>query len=881
MTGTIPSGTVTFLFTDVEGSTELWQEHPREMAQALARHDEIVRHAIEGHDGYVFSTAGDAFAAAFASALDAVAAASTAQAELTDEPWTVSLIRVRMGLNTGVAEERGGDYFGPVLNRTARIMALAHGNQVVLSAATAQLVRGDLEPTLELRDIGEHRLKSLRSREHLHQLMGPGLSAEQLKEAPEQGAGNLPTGVVDFVGRRGDIENLETMVGPGRLVTLTGVGGVGKTQLATRVGAAMGSEYVEGVWWCDLTPLSSAEMIPTAVASVLEFAMQPDMTPVESVVVALSRRRIVLVLDNCEHLLEGVAALVDAVVAGCPNVALLATSRAPIGTNTERVWPVQSLDVETEAVELLIQGAVAADASIDPHEWERADLVELCRRLDGIPLAIEMAAARLRSMQPRQVIERLDDRFRVLRSRRRGGDQRHQTLLATLDWSYDLLEPDERLLLDRLTIFAGAFHLEMSEAVCADNPLDDVDLADLLEVLVDNSLVMPVRTQSRTQFRLLETVRHYGLAHLEERGDSEHLQRKHALAHSALVDDAAERLLGERHRSGLQAFNDSWTDITAAMAWATSVGDSALVGRLMKACLIYGVSVPKLDLAQIACAAMELPDPPAIAFGWMSFYADGHQQIEYAEAGLVRPDADGWTLMMLFSQRASGMASTGSGGVLAAIAEAREVAYDHSSPVDIAYWEAITAESIVRRSPEVASGHAHTARLMIERARGNPRVSAAFGRLASYEALSGRFEDALGLCEQATSLADEAGFMTFRAYSIALAARISAVLEPAVAAPILIDAIDSARQSGWWSNVWPVMSGAGRWFEAVGNLQAAAVVDGYFDARGTRRDEYDLVPSRRLDLSGHGENRRLGAAMSGDEVVDFVLDELATAQGPV
>ncbi len=492
MTGTPPSGTVTFVFTDIEGSTSLWQDHPQAMAAALARHDDIVREAIEDHQGYVFSTAGDAFAAAFASPTDAVAAIATAQAGLSNEPWGSAVIRVRAGLHTGEAEERGGDYFGPVLNRAARIMALAGGNQVLLSQATVELVRDRLASDLELHDLGERRLKSLHRTEHLYQLMGPGLS-DRVVAASTESSGNLPAGIVDFIGRRHDLEELSAAIEPGRVVTLTGIGGAGKTQLATRVAASLTDAYPDGVWWCDLTPLRSTEMIPSAVAAALGFAMQPDLTPVQSVVDALARRRILLVLDNCEHLLDGVAALVDAVLAQCTRVAILATSREALGTSAEQVWPVQPLDADTDAVDLLVQRAVAADATVDPLQWDRDDLVQLCARLDGIPLAIEMAAARLRSMGPRQVLERLDDRFRVLRSRHRRGNERHQTLLATLDWSYDLLEPDQRVLLDRLGVFAGTFDISLAEAVCADDQLDELDIADLLDTLVDRSLLVPIR----------------------------------------------------------------------------------------------------------------------------------------------------------------------------------------------------------------------------------------------------------------------------------------------------------------------------------------------------------------------------------------------------
>jgi predicted ATPase/class 3 adenylate cyclase len=881
MTGTRPSGTVTFVFTDVEGSTALWQDHPRAMSAALARHDEIVRGAIENHQGYVFSTAGDAFAAAFASATDAVAAMTTAQAELSGEPWGDAVIRVRAGLHTGEAEERGGDYFGPVLNRTARIMALAGGNQVLVSQATAELVRDRLPANCDLRDVGEHRLKSLHRPEHLFQLIGPGLSAQAVEAVVAEPSGNLPAGVVDFIGRRHDLEELRAAVEPGRVVTLTGIGGAGKTQLATRVAASLTDAYPDGVWWCDLTPLRSADMIPSAVAAALGFAMQPDMAPMRSVIDALARRRIVLVLDNCEHLLDGVATLVDAVLAQCAGVAILATSREALGTSAEQVWPVQPLDAESDAVDLLVQRAVAADATVDPLQWDRADLVELCIRLDGIPLAIEMAAARLRSMGPRQVLDRLDDRFRVLRSRRRGGNERHQTLLATLDWSYDLLEPDQRVLIDRLGVFAGTFDVGLAEVVCADEQLDELDIADLLDVLVDRSLVVPVRDRAHSRFRLLETVRHYGVTHLEDRGELEPLRLRHATALADLLGQASVEQWDDRFWGGHQKIVDNWTDVTAAMAWCTTADESELLGRLMGACGVHGTSAPKPELGELARAALQMADPPAAAFGFLAFFSDGRDQVEYAEAGLALQPLDPGVRVLLCSQLGAGRASTGAGGTLEAMKGWLSAAYESGSPLMIAYPEGVFAETIVRWDPDVAAGHADRAREALRSGRDLPLASAVLTKLANYEAILGRLDTALELADEAIALADAAGYSVFSAHAVATAARITAVLTPDDAEPVLAEALESARATRWWFNVWPVLSGAGRWFAANGNPRAGAVVDGYFEARGRSRDVDDLVPAPPPDPSTYVDDRRVGATMSADDVVDFVLDELRSARPAV
>lgn len=849
------------------------------MAKALARHDQILRVAIEGNGGYVFSTAGDAFAAAFPTAASAIAAACTAQADLAAEPWGVAEINVRMGLNTGVAEERDGDYFGPVLNRAARIMGLANGAQILLSHTTTELVRDPLDPTYELHDVGERNLKSHRRPEHLHQLMGPGLSSELIGAASALQLGNLPAGVSEFVGRDNDIAEVRSQIAVGTVVTLTGIGGAGKTQLATRTAATLVGDHPDGVWWCDLSSLGSPELIPSAIASMLGFVLQPDLSPIGSVVDAIASRQLLLVLDNCEHLLDGVATLLEAVLPGCPDVAVLATSRESIGVANERVWPLRPLDSSTDAVELLIRRAVAADASVDPDTWDRRDLVELCERLDGIPLAIEMAAPRLRSLGPREVIDRLDDRFRLLRSRRRDVGGRHQTLLATLDWSYGLLSPDERLLLDRLSIFASVFDLATAEAVCADEALDDFDLVELLDSLVDKSLVTLVRAGTRMRFRLLETVRQYGRSHLTEREETTGLRRRHATVYAELAELADHRFITKEFWSGLAAFGDNWADILAAIEWAVTADDSELAQRLLSSCGNYTTALGAAEIGELARPALEMTKPPTGAFWLAAFFADGPEQITHTLAGLEGADLSAADRMGLNSQLAAGRATTGAHGTLAAVGAALEAAHESEIPVHVAYWEAIIAEATVSRAPETAASHAATAREALEGWLEHPMASAALGRLASYEALSGRLDVAADLCDTVTALADDAGLIVFGAYTVALSARIAAVLDPDGAALLLSNAIMSARETRWWFNVWPALSGAGRWFETRNRPKAAAAVDGFFEARGKPRAHYDLALNTDADLAREVEYRRLGASMSPDELVDFVLDEIAIASG--
>jgi predicted ATPase/class 3 adenylate cyclase len=874
----LPTGTLTFLFTDVVGSTRLWQDHPAEMAAALARHDELVSGVIGATRGYVFSTAGDAFAAAFESAKDAVDAAVAVQQRLAIEPWARVAIEIRIGLHTGGAEERNGDYFGPVLNRAARIMSLAGAAQILLSAATHGLVLDDLPAGCTAADLGDQKLKSLDRPERLFQLLGRGLSNERVEFAAAGVRGNLPSGVVDFVGHTDDIARLAELAVPGGLITLTGIGGAGKTQLSQRVAASLAGAYPDGVWWCDLTPLAGPELVPGAVASALGFIPSPELEPIAAVADVLARRRILLVLDNCEHVLDAVAALLAALVAECPGVAVLATSREPIGLRNEIVWSVPPLDPASDAVELLVRRAAASDASLDPAAWDRDELEELCKRLDGIPLAIEMAAARLRSMSPRQLLERLDDRFKMLRSRRRDSSDRHQTLLTMLDWSYQLLEPDEQLLLDRLSVFADVFDLETVERICADDDLDTYDIADLLTALVDKSLVTAIRGGAGVRYRLLETIRHYGRTHLDERDVINDWRRRHAEQYAAIVTDAGLRYRDRRFWSAKSTFEDNWSDIVAALEWAVSVGDSGLAASLIRGCGDYALDRGRSEIGELARAALDLPGAEAIAYAMAAFFADGAEQIALTEAGLALPAHVEWDKHLLYSQLAAGRATTGAGGTFDAIRGAAEQADEIGSNLNQAYWEGIIAESTAERDRALARQHAERALELLDGWMDHPSASGALGRIAGCEALLGNFDESIALCDTATRLADDAGLVQWRAYAVTLSARIAAATDAADADVRLHDAIVLARDSRWWFNVWPVMSAAGRWFEQHGRVRPAAVIEGHFVQRGRSRSGFDLARPVGIDYSLHSEWLRAGAEMSIDELVDSVLDELGTAR---
>jgi class 3 adenylate cyclase len=458
-----PSGVVTFLFTDVEGSTRRWEADAQAMRAALVVHHKVLRTAIDGRGGFLFKHTGDGVCAAFASPTSAVHAAVGAQRALE--------LPVRMGLATGEAELRDGDYFGTVLNRAARVMAAGHGGQILLAESTASLLSG-----VDLIDLGPRRLRDLPIPVGVFQVRAPGLQTEfPPLRALDVAPGNLRPQTTSFVGRESEVAELQAVIKAHRLMTLTGVGGVGKTRLATEVAARLADEFPDGIWFFDLAAVADPAAVPDAVAAVLGIIQQPGKSVSESVAAALEGRVRLLVFDNCEHVVDSVADLVEAILAASATVAILATSREGVGVSEERLWRVPSLDVnagtESAVVNLFVDRAhsVVSDFSLAPP-GEADAVVEICRRLDGIPLAIELAASRMAAMTASDVRDRLDQRLRLLVGSRRGL-ARHQTLRHAVAWSYDLLDDAEKVLLDRCSVFAGGFDLESACAVAGfDDP---------------------------------------------------------------------------------------------------------------------------------------------------------------------------------------------------------------------------------------------------------------------------------------------------------------------------------------------------------------------------------------------------------------------------
>jgi predicted ATPase/class 3 adenylate cyclase len=581
-----PSGTVTFLFTDVEGSTRLWELSPSAMVTAMTRHDELVRAAVEAQGGYVFSTGGDGFAVAFARAGDAIAAAVSAQRALAGESWPAdATIAVRMGLHTGEVEERGGDYFGSAVNRAARLTGLAHGGQVVLSAATADVAADTLLPGVKLVDLGEHLLRDLSRREHVFQLEAPGLGWDFAPlRSVDVMPGNLPVQPTSFVGRSDEVRALTAALGQAALVTVTGAGGVGKTRLAVQVAAELLPTFAEGAWLCELAAAGDADGLAHVVASTLGVAQRAGRSLEQSIVEFLRPARLLLVLDNCEHLIDAAGRLTAGILAGCPGVRMLATSREALAIPGEQVWPLRSLDLPDPAGgvpmaeasgsgRLFCERAAAARPGFVLSEANVAAVVEVCFRLDGIPLAIELAAARVAAMTPAEIAGLLDERFRLLSGGRRTAVERHQTLRAAVDWSYGLLSETERVVFDRLAVFSGGFTLAAATAVLTGDGIEGWDIVDAVSGLVAKSMVVAEPSAGEhTRYQLLETLRQYGRERLDEGGDIDRWRQRHARHFAAFAAEVGRGLRGRDELAWRERLLCDLDNLRSAVVWGLDTG---------------------------------------------------------------------------------------------------------------------------------------------------------------------------------------------------------------------------------------------------------------------------------------------------------------------
>ncbi|HEX9532289.1 MAG TPA: tetratricopeptide repeat protein [bacterium] len=605
----LPTGTVTFLFTDIEGSSTLLQRlGDRRYAEVLEEHQRILRDAFAKGNGQEIDSQGDSFLVAFSRARDAVATAVAAQQSLTEYPWPDGAsLQVRMGLHTGEPISRTDRYVGLDVHRAARIGAAGYGGQILLSDAVSSLAGRDLPPGVSLRDLGNHRLKDLREPEHLLQVVHPNLPAafpplKSLNILPN----NLPVQLTSFIGRGHEKAEVRKLLSTTRFITLTGSGGAGKTRLALQVAAEALEEFPDGVWLVELAALTNPSLVPKAVASALGIPEpeQPGRMLTETLADALRGKSVLVVLDNCEHLVPACAHLTTDLLGTCPNLRILATSREALGVTGETTWRVPSLSVpdlqrlppldhiaEYEAVRLFIDRAVTSAPQFAITRDNAPAVAQVCHRLDGIPLAIELAAARVKVLAVEQIAARLEDRFRLLTGGSRTALPRQQTLRAAMDWSYDLLSEQERTVLRRLSVFAGGWTLVAAEAVCSGDGVEASAILDLLAQLVDKSLVGVETKGNEARYGLLETVRQYGLDRLMESEKALIVRRKHRDWFLELVERAERELRGPRQILWLDRLENELDNLRAALEWSMKEAPAAglrLAGELQWFCQIRG-----------------------------------------------------------------------------------------------------------------------------------------------------------------------------------------------------------------------------------------------------------------------------------------------------
>jgi len=578
------NGALTFLLTDVEGSTRLWEEHPAAMAAALARHDAIVEAAVMRHGGELVRSRGegDSSFSSFSNSSDALRCALQMQQELQNESWPQGVcLRVRMALHSGKATPRAGDYYGQTVNRCARLRAAAHGGQVVLSQAVEKEARSSLPDGASLLSLGVHRLKDLADPEHVYQLSHPALPADfpPLRSLNNRNH-NLPLQLTSFIGRQKEMAEVSELLQSTRLLTLLGAGGCGKTRLALQVAADLSDAYPSGVWLVELAALTDPQLVPQALLSALGLRQEPGRALLVTLINHLAGEHCLIVLDNCEHLLAASAHLVNELLPACPELRVLATSRQALGVAGETSWRVPSLSLPaqaartllteltaTESVRLFVDRALAAVPGFALSDIDAAPVFEICTRLDGIPLAIELAAARMSALSPQEIAARLSDRFHLLTRGSRTALPRHQTLQAAVDWSHDLLNQPERALLRRLAVFAGGWALPAAEAVCAGGEVEPHAVLDLLTELVGKSLVLAERQDGSTRYQMLETIRQYARNRLQAAGEEGELRSRHRDWSLALAEEAEQELLRGRQVSW-ERLESEHDNMRAALEWS-------------------------------------------------------------------------------------------------------------------------------------------------------------------------------------------------------------------------------------------------------------------------------------------------------------------------
>jgi predicted ATPase/class 3 adenylate cyclase len=640
----LPSGTVTFLQTDIENSSGWWESAPAEMRVALAGHDALVADVVHHHGGHVVKHLGDGCWAAFESAPKAVAAAIDFQHrhQQADDGTGLHLV-MRLGLHTGEIEPTGRDYFGPVVNRMARIVDLANGNQIVCSASTAGLVTD-----VDLRSEGVHELRGIGS-EEVFLVFDPAIETSPQPLRRPIAPSNLPRPKTSFVGRDDQLATaVEFISGKDGLVTMIGPGGVGKTRLAIEVASRVAAEFRQHVYFCDLVPIANddADAVYETVAEIVGARRQPGMDLIDSVVDYLAGRRALILLDNCEHVIDTVRILARRLLESV-GVQILATSREALAMHGEQQVIVSPLATGTAGVELFVDRARNRDAHFELTSDNRAAVLDVVERLDGIPLAVELAAARIRLLSPVELAERLRDGFKVLEGA--GESQRHGTLRNTVRWSYELLSPPEAALFAQLSVFAGGFSLGAAEAICADDSLVDADaVPDLMLALVDKSMIESHEHAGHRRFRMLETLRSFAVEKLADAGSVDVVRARHADYFRGLAARQRERLWGPAEPDAWRVLDDEWSNLRSALDTYEAAGNLDSGAELVVSLAGYAAMSMRFELFSWAKELLALPgveDHPqytdlcgAAALG--SYFTLDDRVTEWAETGLAANPSD-------------------------------------------------------------------------------------------------------------------------------------------------------------------------------------------------------------------------------------------------
>ena len=879
--GVRPSGTVTFLFTDIEGSTARWESDAEAMRNALVEHDELLGREIESHGGWMFKHTGDGMCAAFSTPAAAVRAAIVTQQLLR--------LPVRMGIATGEAEPRADDYFGPVLNRVARVMAAGHGGQVLVAESTAVLV-----DDVELLDLGERRLRDLSGPQRLFQVVAPGLGVEfaplrTLDSVP----GNLPVQATSFVGRDREVAAVAASVREHRLVTLIGVGGVGKTRLALQVGAELAEEFVDGVWLIELAEVGDPGAVPDAVATALGLTPQPAMSITDSVVQSLTDRRALVVLDNCEHVLDAAADLIEAVLAASSELKLLVTSREGTRLPGEHVWSVPSLEVRagtgSEAVGLFVERAQAVSSGFTiSDENDASAVVEICERLDGIALAIELAAARMASMAPSEVCDRLSDRFRLLAGGRRGLE-RHQTLRHAVQWSYELLDDDERVVLNRCAVFAGGFDLPAAISVAGAEDIDEYQMLDLLDSLVRKSLLTVSREHGHTRYAMLETIRQFAEDQLAANDEAASVRDRHARHFASGAALNFERYYTRDQSQAVEWCDSELANLRAGFRWGIEHGDldaaATIAGRLGWLGAFdqnfepAGWCVELLESADIA--QHRLLKWVYMGAAMRSFVGDSEAAIGYSETGLALPQGDFDEVPLELDRMSLALAKLFAGQPEQYAAIAREIS---TSPDDDL---AMGPTSLVWILP--ALGHFDQALKladdMLERAEATGIPSQVAYAYSAYGRALARTDPTRGLEQHRTAVrvARENNLRLFEAvFSRDLAGLEASAGDVRTALDALDQVIDTFHQTSDTANLAPTLAYLPMLFNRIDRPTQAATLYGAAARHpsAVMTADLDLVTDHlrsALGTDGFDEHVAYGATMTVGQAVGYARAEIRAA----